>query len=189
MGADIVTDKYSTAIFELAAENDILERLEGDLGYVREVLSGQPELRTVLFHPGIEAAEKCRLIGRIFGESVHKFALQFLYVMIKRRRESYISQAITSYISLSRAARNILEAEVSVVEPLRAEEEEALKAKLKAETGKDVILDVKIDPSLLGGMVLRIGDKRIDASVARGLEELKKTLLTANLTTGIGVNE
>lgn len=187
MSVDIVADKYSTAIFELASENNILEQLEEDLSYVRQVLQEQSELQSVLTHPVVESAKKCKLIETIFGQAIHKLALQFLYVMINRRRERYIVPAIEGYISKSREARKILEVKVTVSAPLTAETEAKLCRKLESLTGKTVILDLRQNFDIMGGMIVQIGDKRIDASVARSLEEMKKALLKAG-TTKIGVN-
>ncbi len=188
MGVDIVADKYSTAIFELAKEQNMLEQMEQDLSYVKEVMAEQPDLRHVLVHPVIEGEDKCKLLAKLFDGNVHKFALQFLYVMIKRRREGYIVPAITSFITKAREARNILEAKVTVASALGAVEESKLRDKLKALTGKDVVLDIITDPSIIGGLVVQMGDKRIDGSVERRLQELEKSLLKAG-TTEIGVNE
>ena len=77
----------------------------------------------------------------------------------------------------SREARGILEATVTVAEPITAEVEASVQAKLREVTGKDVILSVRQDPRIMGGIIIQVGDKRIDGSVSRRLEELEKTLL------------
>ena len=104
----------------------------------------------------------------------------FIYVMIKRGRHRYIAQAIAAFIQKSREARGILEATVTVAEPITAEVEASVQAKLREVTGKDVILSVRQDPSIMGGIVIQVGDKRIDGSVSRRLEELEKSLLRTN---------
>lgn len=78
MSVDIVTDKYSTAIFELAQEQQILEQMETDLSYVKEVMDTQPELGTLLLYPALDAEAKCNVLAKIFGEAINTMALNTL---------------------------------------------------------------------------------------------------------------
>ena len=180
MSIEIVADKYSSAMFELAQEQNKLELMEEQLGYVASVMVDQPELRSFLENPIVTEDAKIKLISKIFDSSIDKVALHFIYVMIKRGRYRYIALAIEAFIKKSRAARGILEATVTVAEPITADVEASVQAKLREATGKDVILSVRQDPSIMGGIVIQVGDKRIDGSVARRLEELEKSLLRTN---------
>ena len=179
MSIEIVADKYSSAMFELAQEQNKLELMEEQLGYVASVMVDQPELRSFLENPIVTEDAKIKLIGKIFDSSIDKVALHFIYV-IKRGRYRYIASTIEAFIKKSRAARGILEATVTVAEPITADVEASVQAKLREVTGKDVILSVRQDPSIMGGIVIQVGDKRIDGSVARRLEELEKSLLRTN---------
>ena len=180
MSIEIVADKYSSAMFELAQEQNKLELMEEQLGYVASVMIDQPELRSFLENPIVTEDAKIKLIGKIFDFSIDKVALHFIYVMIKRGRYRYIASAIEAFIKKSRAARGILEATVTVAEPITADVEASVQTKLREVTGKDVILSVRQDPSIIGGIVIQVGDKRIDGSVSRRLEELEKSLLRTN---------
>ena len=180
MSIEIVADKYSSAMYELAQEQNKLELMEEQLGYVASVMVDQPELRSFLENPIVTEDAKIKLISKIFDSSIDKVALHFIYVMIKRGRYRYIASAIEAFIKKSRAARGILEATVTVAEPITADVEASVQAKLREVTGKDVILSVRQDPSIMGGIVIQVGDKRIDGSVARRLEELEKSLLRTN---------
>ena len=98
-----------------------------------------------------------------------------MYVMVKRGRYRYLQDTIRAFIKKSREARGILEAIVTVAEPLTDTLRDDVQAKLQAMTGKDVIVSVRQDPRIMGGIIIQIGDKRIDGSIARRLDELKKT--------------
>ena len=100
-----------------------------------------------------------------------------MYVMVKRGRYRYLQDTIRAFIKKSREARGILEAIVTVAEPLTDTLRDDVQAKLQAMTGKDVIVSVRQDPRIMGGIIIQIGDKRIDGSIARRLDELKKTLV------------
>lgn len=187
MSTEIVADKYSTAIFELAEDQNILARLEEDFTYVLEVMDTQPQLQALLNHPVMENDGKIDLVKKIFSQDVHKIGMQFIYVMIQRGRARYIKSAIEAFISKARAARGILEADVVTTEPLSEQAQVSLVTKLQEMTGKKIVLKSHINPQIMGGLIVQIGDKRIDASVARRLEELEKILRKAS-TTEIGVN-
>ena len=100
-----------------------------------------------------------------------------MYVMVKRGRYRYLQDTIRAFIKKSREARGILEAIVTVAEPLTDTLRDDVQAKLQAMTGKDVIVSVRQDPRIMGGIIIQIGDKRIDGSIARRLDELEKTLV------------
>ena len=180
MSIEIVADKYSSAMFELAQEQNKLDLMEEQLGYVAFVMDEQPELSSFLENPTVTEDAKIKLIGKIFESSLDKVALHFIYVMIKRGRDRYIKQTIAAFIKKSREARGILEATVTVAEPITADIEASVQAKLREVTGKDVILSVRQDPSIMGGIIIQVGDKRIDSSVSRRLQELEKSLLRTN---------
>ncbi|MBE6080241.1 MAG: ATP synthase F1 subunit delta [Veillonella sp.] len=187
MSVDIVTDKYSTAIFELAQEQQILEQMETDLSYVKEVMDTQPELGTLLLYPALDAEAKCNVLAKIFGGAINTMALNTLFVMVKRGRIRYIQFAIAEFINKAREARGIFSATVTVSEAMPDEIYTQLADKLKAITGKQYIFTIKVDPTILGGFIIQIGDTRIDASLMRRMEDLKKYLLKSD-TTEIGVN-
>ena len=180
MSTEIVADKYSSAMLELAQEQGNLVTTEENLLYVASVLNEQPELVGFINNPIVEADAKISLLGKVFGTAVEKTVLHFMYVMVKRGRYRYLQDTIRAFIKKSREARGILEAIVTVAEPLTDDVEASVQAKLREVTGKDVILSVRQDPSIMGGIVIQVGDKRIDGSVSRRLEELEKSLLRTN---------
>lgn len=177
MSTEIVADKYSSAMLELAQEQGNLVTTEENLLYVASVLNEQPELVGFINNPIVEADAKISLLGKVFGTAVEKTVLHFMYVMVKRGRYRCLQDTIRAFIKKSREARGILEAIVTVAEPLTDTLRDDVQAKLQAMTGKDVIVSVRQDPRIMGGIIIQIGDKRIDGSIARRLDELKKTLV------------
>ena len=177
MSIEIVADKYSSAMLELAQEQGNLVTTEENLLYVASVLNEQPELVGFINNPIAEEDAKISLLGKVFGTAVEKTVLHLMYVMVKRGRYRYLQDTIRAFIKKSREARGILEAIVTVAEPLTDTLRDDVQAKLQAMTGKDVIVSVRQDPRIMGGIIIQIGDKRIDGSIARRLDELKKTLV------------
>lgn len=176
MSVGIVADRYSEALFELAQESKTLVETEHEVEQVLATLNEQPDLVKFIDNPLLTANAKCQLLSKIFGDELDKSVLHFLFVMIHRNRAHYICEALQAFVDRSQEARGIIKATVSVVEPLTEEQSSQLLTKLQTITGKTVILQTRIDPSIVGGLVVQIGDMRIDGSVARRLEELKKAL-------------
>lgn len=111
--------------------------------------------------------------------------MQFMYVMIDRRREAALVLGIDGFIDLARKAQNIEVAKIRVVKPLSKKEQTKLVASLEAMTGQQIEPLYYIDPSLIGGMVIQIGDKLIDGSLKRHLQDMQNSLLQADATNGV----
>ena len=104
-----------------------------------------------------------------------------LYVMVDRRREAAITEAVENFIDLARAAQNIEVAKIRVIKPLTAEEETALVKKLETMTGKKIEPMYYTDPSILGGVVIQIGDQVIDGSLKRQIRNMEHALLQGSV--------
>ena len=170
--------KYAQAIYELASEKAMLDNVEKQLRLVAATIAGHADLATLMYHPIIPALAKKETINRVLAGDLDQFVQNFLLLLIDKRREPALPAIISEYISLANKARNIAEAEVFTAKELSAVQLEALAAKLSKVTGKNIVLKTSIDQELLAGVVVKIGDKLIDGSVARQLEALKAALIT-----------
>ncbi|HWR06827.1 F0F1 ATP synthase subunit delta [Sporomusa sp.] len=174
--------KYAQAIYEIASERALLDNVEKQLRLVDATIAGHADLATLMYHPLVPAPAKKETINRVFAGDLDGFVQNFLLLLIDKRREPALPAIIREYIRLANEARNIAEAEVFTAKELSAEQLEALAAKLSKVTGKNIVLKTSIDQELLGGVVVKIGDKLIDGSVARQLKALKAALLTNQVT-------
>lgn len=168
-------------MFDIAKEQNKLEEFGNELRTIRDTLQLNPDLRKFLEHPLVPSKSKKETIHQIFSDDVSPMVLQFLYVIIDRRREAAIMAAIDGYIDLYRSAQNIEVAKIHVVKELTAEEEAKLIAGLEKMTGKKIDPLYYIDPSIIGGVVIQIGDRLIDGSLERQLRDMKHTLLQADV--------
>ncbi|QDR82112.1 F0F1 ATP synthase subunit delta [Sporomusa termitida] len=174
--------KYAQAIYEIASERALLDNVEKQLRLVEATIAGHTDLATLMYHPLVPAAAKKETINRVFAGDLDGFVQSFLQLLIDKRREPALPAIIREFIRLANEARNIAEAEVFTAKELSAGQLEALAAKLSSVTGKSIVLKTTIDQELLGGVVVKIGDKLIDGSVARQLKALKAALLTNQIT-------
>ncbi len=185
-----VAATYGDALFQLAEEDQQLLEIEGDVLYIQEAIKENPSMMDFLKSPLVSKEDKKKLLGTLFAQGVQEIVRKFLFILVDHGREDVLEGALAQYIVLSHEARGLLNVRARVALPMKDETREALVQKLRDMTNRDISLETVVDTSLIGGMVLEIGDKRIDTSVARQLQELKKALLTTNHETlENGVND
>lgn len=169
--------KYAKAIFEIAVEDDKLPEIGAQLDMVSAAVEQNEELKNFVGNPKIQAAAKKAVMEKLFADDTTDVVYNFLMLLIDKHRESLLREIALAYKALSNAAQNIVEANVTVAASLTGEQEEKLVKKLEMTTGKTVVIHTKIDKSIIGGVVVRIGDKLIDGSVVRRMQALKAQLL------------
>lgn len=174
--------KYAQALFELAQEKNMLDQVQQELNLVEETVETYPDLGKLLYHPLVPAAVKKDTVRRIFTTSVSEYVLHFLLLLIDKRRVMYLSAIHRAFQSLVDEARHIITAEAVSALPLGEAQVAALREKLSAVTGRNIRLRVSVDPRLIGGVVVKLGDKLIDGSVARRLKALEQALLREQAT-------
>lgn len=188
MLANQLATKYAQAIYELAAEKEMLDQVENELRLVESTIDTYSDLSTLIYHPRVLAQAKKETISKIFSNDIADFVLKFLMLLVDKRRETVLPAIIREYVKLANEARSIVEAEVTTAMPLSPDQQLGLSSKLSLVTGKTVVIKTQIDKRIIGGVVVKIGDKLIDGSVTRQLELFKNALLNTEVT-GIGVTD
>lgn len=174
-----VARRYAQALFELASERAVLEAVEADLEKVVTTIEKEPDLRKTLHHPLISVPEKTRLVEAVFGADLSGLALNFLRFVVRKKREAVLAAILDEYRRLVHAARGITDAQVVLAAPADEGRLAALREALERSTGRRVRLAVTVDPALLGGMVVQIGDRRIDGSLRGRLARLRQEIANA----------
>ena len=182
MSVSQLSSRYAQAIFELASEKQALDVVERELILVANALTESKDLVTLLYHPQVPAEVKRDTVVRLFGSELTEYVRNFLFILFDRRRETLLQAIIMEFRTLANQAQNIIEAEVTSAMPLVADQEKGLAAKLSAVTGKNVVLKTVVDKGILGGIIVKIGDKLIDGSVERQLKVLQSALLKTEVT-------
>lgn len=177
-----LAQKYAQAVYELAKEKQQLIAVEAQLSIVDQTISGHSELSTFLYHPRVPMAAKKDLIKNVFAQEVTVDVLNFLLLIVDKRRENLLPQIIEQFVALANEERNIAIAEVTTVLPLSEQAETALIQKLTKVVGKNIQLKKHTDPSIIGGVIVRLGDKLIDGSVKRQLDMMKFKLQSSQVT-------
>ena len=166
--------RYAQAAFEISLENNTLDQWLADLRQLEEAAK-DPAFAIIMDSPRIPFDEKERIVRRRL-EGVQPFVLNLTVLMISKGRLELIPRLVQEYEKLLNAHRGIEHAIVTTAVPLSKEEEEAIANKLGQFTGKKIVLETRVDPSIIGGMVARVGDKIIDGSTKTRLQAMKRSL-------------
>lgn len=173
-----IVRRYAAALFGAATKAGVIDQVESDLGLISYTAEASPRLMEAITSPVIPNDTKKEVIKGIFGGKVQEVTLNYLYLLVDKRREEAIAQTEEEFIILANEARGVAIAEVITAVPLDKEQAALLASKLSQMTGKMVTLQVTVDSWIIGGVIVRIGDKVIDGSVRGQLAALKEALLS-----------
>lgn len=173
--------RYAEALGELAFSQNVLDEVENDLALVRQTILEQPALARLLEDVNTSDERKDSVIREIFEGRLGRIPLNFVRLVVAKRRGEYLVDMIDAFHEYANEKRGIMEVEVTTAAPLGQQEEQALSEKLSQITGCDVKLIPKEDVSLIGGVVVKIGDLVMDGSLKTRLESLRESLLKAQL--------
>ena len=172
-----VAGRYASALFDLANETSKTSDVEGDLVKFQELLDESPDLLRVVRSPVIGSGDQSRAIAAILNRvGIGGLTANFLKLVTANRRLFVIQDIIKVYRALSAKARGEITAEVTSAFALNDGQVTSLKDMLKASVGKDVTLQQRVDPSLLGGLVVKVGSRMIDSSLKTKLQNMKVAL-------------
>lgn len=171
-----VGTRYAEALYEIAARENMVDKIEQELKEVNTVIQNTPGLQKVLYHPQITAEEKKNILKALWENKVSAVTMEFLKLLVERQREQILSDIVGFYVVLANNARNINEAKITSAVKLTDQEESELEKLLSKLTGKRSKISYTVDPSLLGGIVVQIGDRVIDGSIRNRLATLREHL-------------
>ena len=168
--------RYARAIFELAQEEGKADQWSCQLALLRSVLE-QPEARAVFDDPFQTAARRMEAAGLLGIEGIGPEAMNLLRLLVGSHRTKVIGEVVDQFEVLADEAAGRVRATATTAVELASVDRERISKKLADNLGKEVRLDVKVDPAILGGLVLQVGDRLIDASVAGKLSQLRRRVL------------
>jgi F-type H+-transporting ATPase subunit delta len=176
MSQRTVARRYATALYEEADATGVLEDVDDDVLMLRESLASNDELARFFKSPVIPQKKKETIIQELLADRVATLTVQFLRLLVHKDRETMTKAILDQYQALRDEQRGIVDATVQVARPLSEEDRETIVETLEAETGKSVRLSVEEDADLIGGVVIRIGDRVFDGSVRNQLANLHDRL-------------
>jgi F-type H+-transporting ATPase subunit delta len=176
---ELIAKRYGTAIYQLAIENDQIDVVSSDLALIKHVFDTEVDFVKIVNHPKIVVEEKIVLMESVFKGKISSDVLGLIILTIIKGRQSHLIDIIDYCETMFDAYNNIVTAHVTSPDPLLDSEKDQMKQRLEMITGKTVITEYDINETLIGGLVVRIGDRIIDNSIKGKLAQMSKTLLEA----------
>lgn len=172
-----VTSRYALALIELAQESNKIEKVERDLNELAAMISASGDLATVISSPSLSSDQQAKAMMAIAEKAKFEgLTRNFLGVLVKNRRLAAVQGIVEAFRTELSRRRGEVAVEVQTAQDMSASQFEALQRAIAKGLGRDVALKAKVEPSILGGMIVTIGSKMIDDSVARKLERLKAAM-------------
>jgi F-type H+-transporting ATPase subunit delta len=176
MVSQTLARRYAIAIASLAREQNAVEPVGADLSAVDAAIGPSGLARDFFESPVIDRPSKERVLAEIFDGKVNPIALHALLLLVRKRRESLLHAIVAEYLALEREARGVEQLTLETARPLDPAEYERLMARLEELYGKKFEVTEVVDPSLIGGLRIMMGDRRIDASISGRLDALARDL-------------
>jgi F-type H+-transporting ATPase subunit delta len=179
-GVSGLAERYAAALFELADERHALDGVAGDLRALRGMLHESADLSRLIRSPVLSREEQGKAIALVAERAeLSQLTRDFLAVAARNRRLFAVPAMIEAYLAQLAERRGEVTAEVTAAQPLTEAQSGALSDQLRRAVGSQVAVDLKIDPALIGGMVVKIGSRMVDGSLRSKLQRLRLALRSA----------
>jgi len=172
-----VTARYASALFDLALSEKKIPAVEKDLSRFDDLLAGSEDLKRLIVSPVFSSDDQFKAIDALLTKAkITGLVGNFIRVVARNRRLFAMQNMLPAYRRLVADHKGEVTAQVTVAAKLTAPQTKDLKAALKSVVGKEVAIDATVDPSILGGMIVKVGSKQIDTSIKTRLSSLKLAL-------------
>jgi F-type H+-transporting ATPase subunit delta len=169
-----VAGRYATALFDLASESNKLAPVEKDLNRFQQMLDSSEDLRRLVENPVFSAEDQSRALAAILKHAgIKGICANFLGLVSANRRLFAVRDIVRAFRALTARHRGEVTAQVTTATALTPAQTKSLAAVLKSSIGRDVQIETKLDPSLLGGLVVKVGSRMVDNSLKTKLDNLK----------------
>lgn len=169
-----VASRYAKSLIDLAEEQNALEKARGDVEFFISTLKKNPTLQAVLKNPIIGPDKKAAILSGVFGSNVHQLILEFFKIVVRKGRSEILYATALEFVNEYNRRKNIVKAYITSAAPLSDENKSEIEKVIGQTTKGQVLLNTKVDPKLIGGFVLQVGDRQVDASLANQINKLRK---------------
>jgi F-type H+-transporting ATPase subunit delta len=175
-----VSGRYATALFELSRDEKSVDAVRADLDKFEALLTESADLMRLVRSPVFSSDAQSRALAAVLDKAaITGTSAKFLKVLTANRRLFAVSDVIRAFRTLVAKFKGEATADITVAEQLNEKNLDALKTALKSVTGKDVALNVKVDPSIIGGLVVKLGSRMVDSSLRTKLNSIKHAMKEA----------
>ncbi len=170
----VVATRYAKSLLDLALDNGKLEQVYGDMTLIKSVSVSNDDFVNMLENPIIKTDKKQTILKQIFEGKISPITMSFMMLMCEKRREGLLDDISKAFVEQYKKFKNITTAVVVSASGLDPAARQQLLAKIKEAATGEVELEEKIDKSLIGGFKVKVGDRQIDATILRKLNDLRK---------------
>ena len=174
--AENVETIYARSLFEAAKEANKMEEIKAGLEEVTQILAENKDFVTLLSSPAVSKADKSGMLSAVFDGRTDEYLANFLKILAQNGRISYFDRIVEEFTSLYNQEKNILAVTAVTAVKMSAALQKKLLKKLETVTGKTVMLETKVDPAVLGGVLLRYDNKELDGTVRERLNGLHRAV-------------
>lgn len=181
MPSEVLGARYAEALLGALDDPASMEEVRDELLAVATSLEDSQQFRTFLEGPNVRDEDKHAIVRKVFEGKVSQITLDFLKLLIDKHRVDHLGEAARQFQKLVEERRNQLRVRITTAIPLPVDVEDRLKRALDVSTGKDCVLEKRVDASIVGGVVAILGERVIDGSIQTALGDLRKDLLATPL--------
>jgi F-type H+-transporting ATPase subunit delta len=175
-----VSGRYATALFELARDEKSVDAVKADLDRFNAMIADSADLKRLVRSPVFSAETQSRALAAVLEQAeITGISANFLKVLTANRRLFAVTDVIRAFRALVAKFKGEATADVTIAEALSDKNLDALKSALRSVTGKDVALNVNVDPSIIGGLVVKLGSRMVDSSIRTKLNSIKHAMKEA----------
>lgn len=174
--AELVAKRYAEALFQLSLEEQNQQEVKETLAAIEATLAAEKDFYQLIKSPLITPEEKKKMLEAVFHGRVMPMVLNFLYVLVDKRREGYLGEIIRTYGELLDTAQQVAEAVVVTAVPMGSEQLTRLQEQLVRSSGKSVHLVNQVDPEILGGVLVKMGEQVLDGTLRTQLKQIQEHL-------------
>lgn len=174
MRGSLAGHRYAKSLIGLSIEKDELEDVYKDMLLISTTVEGSKDLDVLLKSPVVKTDKKQEILTAIFGKEASELTKQFLLLISSRKRESLIGDIATAFVSQYKVFKKIIVSEITSAVKLDDKQKKKILELLNTSESSSVEVIEKINPDIIGGFIVRVDDKQIDASISRKLDDLKQ---------------
>ncbi len=175
--AELVSMRYATALFDLGLETQTLSDIFVEVETILSIFESDEEIMKIINHPQITSAEKMSVLDKAFGGKVSGSVMGLFALVLKKNREADLLSILRAFIQKVREHKGITVATLYSASVLSNEQIASIKSSLSAQLKKQVEINASVDPSLLGGLCIRVDGQIFDRTIKKQLDDMKKHLL------------
>jgi F-type H+-transporting ATPase subunit delta len=177
-----VASRYAKSLIDLSKEQQILDKVRDDLNVFQRTLHQNVSLQNMLKSPVINNGDKIAILKKVFEKSFQKLTTDFFMIVVRKNRSAVLEAISHSFMDQYNEFNNIIKASVKTAQAIDATVTAEVTSFIEKQSGKKVALNATVDPSLIGGLVIQVGDNLYDASISGSLNKVKQNLLNTYIS-------